>query len=184
MPTSTRATSDRARAVVRGFTLIEVALVLLIVSILLSFLAPRLLELTHVRRETSAHRLAAVLGYLHDEASLRGRSYRLTIDLDRSTYEVRMVPAEDDDVENVPDETLPLARDRVLPEGVRVDSIETPAAFATSGSVDLFFHPESDGASARVALIDDTGDRSIVAFDGVSGRVVVMDDATETDDPQ
>jgi prepilin-type N-terminal cleavage/methylation domain-containing protein len=175
MPTSTHANSDRAGLAARGFTLIEVALVLLILAILLSFVAPRLLVMTEVRRDASARRLAAILGYLHDEASLRGRQYRLTIDLDRSSYEVRAVPLEGQGVDAEYDEDLSLARDGALPHDVRVESIETPTAFATSGRVDLIFRPESDGTSTRITLLDDAGQRSVLAFDGVTGRAVLLD---------
>ena len=88
MPTSTRETSEARAARSRGFTLIELALVLVIVGILLSFVAPRLTALGQARREADARRLAALLGYLHDEATLRGRTFRLRVDLDEARYEV------------------------------------------------------------------------------------------------
>lgn len=175
MPTSILATSDRRRRLAGGFTLIEVALVLLILAILLSFAAPRLMELTRVRREASAQRLAALLGYLHDEASLRAHTFRLTLDLDRSRYEVRMV-SENGAFEPTVDPGLTLVRDEILPEGVRITAVETGTTFAAGGSVDLLFHPESDGASARLTLIDDSGGRTVVAFDGVTGHVAVFEE--------
>jgi prepilin-type N-terminal cleavage/methylation domain-containing protein len=177
MPTSTRAISDSHRRRSGGFTLIELAVVLVIVAVLLSFVAPRLLALGQARREAAARRLASLLGYLHDEASLRGRTYRLTIDLDGGRYEVRTTtdtrePATDDDFV---EEWGPLTRDGTLPDGVRVASIETPTVMASSGTLDLFFHPESDEPGARITLVDDAEGSSVLVFDGVTGQVYVVD---------
>lgn len=177
MPTSIHATSNSGLRRGRGFTLIELALVLVILSVLLSFAAPRLLELTMVRREASAERLATLLGYLHDEASLRGETYRVTIDLDDATYRIRSVEPDPSSVETSEPvaPVTPLARDEILPEGVRVDSVETPDAFAQNGSIDLLFHPDGDAAAARITFIDESGGVSVLVLDGVTGRARVLD---------
>jgi prepilin-type N-terminal cleavage/methylation domain-containing protein len=182
MPTSTRATSEPRRALSGGFTLIELAVVLLILAVLLSFVAPRLLALGQVRREAAARRLATLLGYLHDEASLRGRTYRLTLDFDDARYEVRaMALPTDSDAPKTADDFVeewgPLARDESLPDGVRIAEVETPTALASSGTVDLFFHPESDAPGAKITLMDDADGVSVLVFDGVTGRVYVADTA-------
>jgi len=154
----------------------------LILAILLSFVTPRLFALGQVQREASARRLATLLGYLHDEASLRGRTYRLTLDFDDSRYEVRaMAPAaQPDEQAEFVEEWGPLARDEQLPDGVRIAAIETATATASSGTVDLFFHPESDAPGARISLVDETGGTSVLVFDGVTGRVYVVDAAGPT----
>jgi len=179
MPTSTRAISDYHRRRSGGFTLIELAVVLVIVAVLLSFVTPRLLTLGQARREAAARRLASLLGYLHDEASLRGRTYRLTIDLDDGRYEVRTTteskePTDDDDFVEA---WGPLTRDDTLPDGVRISSIETPTVLASSGTLDLFFHPESDEPGARITLVDEAARSSVLVFDGVTGQVYIVETA-------
>lgn len=179
MPTSTLAISEARRRRSGGFTLIELAVVLLILAVLLSFVTPRLLALGQVRREAAARRLATLLGYLYDEASLRGRTYRLTLDFDAGRYEVRaMTPSSESGVaDEFVEEWGPLARDETLPEGVRIATIETPTALAASGTVDLFFHPESDVPGAKITLVDDADGTSVLVFDGVTGRVYIADAA-------
>jgi prepilin-type N-terminal cleavage/methylation domain-containing protein len=185
MPTSTPAISEARRRRSGGFTLIELAVVLLILAVLLSFVTPRLMTLGQARREASARRLATLLGYLHDEASLRGRTYRLTLDFDEGRYEVRTTaesrdPATDDDFV---EEWGPLARDESLPEGVRIAAVETPTLLASSGTVDLFFHPESDEPGAKITLADEAGGSSLLVFDGVTGHVYIVDTAGTTPSP-
>ena len=185
MPTSTPEISDRRHRRSAGFTLIELALVLVIIAIILSFVTPRLMELGRARREAEAQRLAALLGYLHDEASLRGRTFRLRLDLGASRYEVAAAPAATAEVdeETYAEEWAPLARSATLPSGVAVESVETATTFASSGVVDLFFHPESDSPGARITLVDEHGGTSRLVLDGVTGRVDV-DDAADRRAPE
>jgi prepilin-type N-terminal cleavage/methylation domain-containing protein len=192
MPISTRDSSERRPRSARGFTLIELALVLVIVAILLSFVTPRLMELGQARRESDAHRLAALLGYLHDEASLRGRTFRLRLDLDEARYEVAAAPPAsasanpeqgDAEREEFVEEWAPLARSASLAAGVGLGSVETATTFASSGVVDLFFNPESDSPGARITLVDEHGHASRLVMDGVTGRVDV-DDRAELDTPE
>ena len=177
MRISTRETSDRERSRRAGFTLIELALVLVIIAIILSFVAPRLMELGQAKREAEARRLAALLGYLHDEASLRGRTFRLRLDIDDARYEVAAAPpaSKEADEESYAEEWAPLARSGSLASGVAVESVETATTFASSGVVDLFFHPESDSPGARITLVDQHGGSSRLVLDGVTGRVDVAD---------
>lgn len=177
MPTSTPATSEASRRQSGGFTLIELAVVLLILAVLLSFVTPRLAALGQARREAEARKLATLLGYLYDEASLRGRTYRLTIDFDEARYEVRAMIASGQPgvADEFVEEWGPLARDEQLPQGVRIAEIETPTLLASSGRVDLFFHPESDVPGATITLIDEDDGVSMLLFDGVTGRVYVND---------
>jgi hypothetical protein len=103
----------------------------------------------------------------------------LTLDFDAGRYEVRaMTPSNESGVaDEFVEEWGPLARDETLPDGVRIATIETPTALAASGTVDLFFHPESDVPGAKITLVDDADGTSVLVFDGVTGRVYIADAA-------
>ncbi len=158
-----------------GFTLVEVALVLLIMGVLLVALVPRLPELTATRSEASADRLATLISYLHDEASLRGETYRLTLDLDKDRYSVE-VRAEA--VDNAADDDFterwdPYARSGVLPEGVRLISLTSATGVQRSGAFELLFAPEGNREDVAIVL-GDGGDRTYALdYRAITGRVDV-----------
>ena len=113
-----------------GFTLMELALVLLITSIMLTLVLPRLPRIGAAQLDSSADRLATIVTYLADESSLRGRIYRLTIDLDENAWEVetqRPWEAAGADTQGTPGNELreewdAYGRSGHLPDGVSFDT--------------------------------------------------------------
>jgi len=127
MQTSTPAISEGERAANKqaGFTLIELALVLLILGVLLTLALPRLAFIGEQRLDSAARRLAVVISYLHDESALRGRIYRLTFDLDRDSYavEVERPYAKDVTARDFSEQWDPYARSARLPEGIDIVAV-------------------------------------------------------------
>jgi prepilin-type N-terminal cleavage/methylation domain-containing protein len=70
----------------RGFTLIELSAILLILAVLLAFLIPRLRDLTEYHIKSSSRRMASTIKYLFDEAAIRHTYYRLNYDLKKDEY--------------------------------------------------------------------------------------------------
>ena len=181
MRTSTRASSDaressNARSRAAGFTLIELALVLSILSVVVSLAAPSLSVLGGARIDSEARRLAAVISYLHDEAALRGRVYRLTFDAAGARYGVDV--AREDTGEFVPptseegwDPYAPASR--TLAAGVRIAAVETATGTAAGAPASVFFLPEDARETFRVRLEGEAGAVRRLEADGVTGRVSI-----------
>lgn len=160
----------------RGFTLLEIALALLIASILLAILVPRLPRLGRTDLEASADRLASTMTYLADEASLRGRIYRLTLDFDADQWRVAALApyAELDGQAAMPsfreDRDDPLACAVALPPGVSLDAVLDRDGESASGERMIYFLPEGLSESVRVRLREDEGGgRSTVVLDAARG---------------
>jgi len=75
MPTSRAGTSSEA-----GFTLIELAVVIVLIGVLLGLVVPRIPGVGRDRLETTAQHIAGLTRYLYNEAALTGQEHRLRID--------------------------------------------------------------------------------------------------------
>jgi type II secretion system protein H len=176
MPTSTPATSDACRRRTGGFTLIEIALVLLIMGILATLAAPSLSTLGQARIDSEARRLASMLSYLNDESALRGIVYRLALDLDANRYEVAV--AREDTGEFVSPRTAegwdPYADEaRDMPIGVTLAEVDTATSAANNGISTLYFFPEGGRENVSIVLEGENGALRILSVDGVTGRVSI-----------
>lgn len=163
----------------RGFTLLELALTMLIVSILLAFAVPRLPSLGRTDLEASAERLAATMTWLADEASLRGRVYRLTLDLDREQWSVAALAPYaggggpgDEGIDFREDPADPMARAIALPDDVVFEAVIDREGETGIGTREVFFLPEGVTESVGVRLADVDGATSLVELDAVRAEAV------------
>ncbi|HVJ64997.1 MAG TPA: type II secretion system protein [Bdellovibrionota bacterium] len=82
MPTSPRKTSKR------GFTLLEILLVVALIAILAVVLIPRVSTVLRVGVQSSVRRFAAMVKYTYDQSVMTGKVHRIHIDLDKQTWTV------------------------------------------------------------------------------------------------
>jgi len=160
----------------RGFTLLEIAVTLLIAAILFAIVLPRLPRVGRTDLEASADRLAATMSYLADEASLRGRIYRLTLDLEVDRWDVAALApfaaetgqaAKPEFHEDADD---PMARSVALPAGVSFDAVIRRDGEERSGARAIFFLPEGLTESVGVRLVEEEGATSVVHLDAARGK--------------
>ncbi len=105
----------------RGFTLIELSAVLLILAVLLAFLTPRFRDLTEYQIKRNSRRLAGTIKYLFDEAAIRHSYYRLNYDLKKGEYWVTYL---DENKEFKEDPSILSSRVR-LPGSIHFEDIVT-----------------------------------------------------------
>src|SRR5690242_5476958 len=84
---------DAAMGAARGFTLLEIAVVIFIMGLVMTLAIPYIGGFHNSQLKSEARRLAGRAGYLYDEASIEKVIYRVTFDLDHNGYYVsRMDP--------------------------------------------------------------------------------------------
>ena len=106
----------------RGFTLIEIAVVLAIIGMVLLLVLPRLPTSEGENLKTSARTLGATLRYIQDRAATGRTTYYLR--LEPGTDNVRVLEAAADGSEKEPDD--PLLRKRSVQEGIIVADVIIP----------------------------------------------------------
>jgi general secretion pathway protein H len=158
-----------------GFTLIEVALVLLIMGVVLALMVPRLRDPAHTELVSHARRLAVTLRFVRHEAILNGRTYRLNYDLNEQRYWVTSSEGEDESGSFV-NETGVLVKPVTFPPPLAFSDIFLPwtagqvregqgfTNFYPDGVVDLTLVHLDNGQEAYTLLIDPiTGHVSVAA---------------------
>ncbi|MFQ6079604.1 MAG: Tfp pilus assembly protein FimT/FimU [Thermodesulfobacteriota bacterium] len=116
-----RVMPPRARDREKGFTLIELSVVLLVLAVLLAFVIPRFRDLTEYEIKSSSRRLAGTIKYLFNEAAIRHVHYRLNYDLKKGEY---WVTYPDEEKEFKEDPSILSSRVR-LPTNIHFEDIVT-----------------------------------------------------------
>lgn len=159
----------------RGFTLIELTVVLSLIALLVAFVLPRIGVLSSAALDSSARRLATRIQFLREEAAIRSRWVRLAVDPRRGTYRAEGLVPSAGGVRFAPLET-PLYRETAIPEPVRV-RLEGPGVTTTADGLDTtLFSPDGYADPALVWLDDGKGRRVAVVIDPVSTRARILDD--------
>ena len=119
-----------------GFTLIELAVVVLLLALFGAFTLPLASRIGRDDGTVTARRIAATVKYLFNEAALSGLEHRLIFDHDRGRFAVTRIEVDGALVELV----RPSAR-LALPEGIAVKDIafRERGALATGVTVIRFF---------------------------------------------
>jgi len=132
MPTSKAGISTES-----GFTLVELAVVIVLVGLLLGLVLPRLPGLDVGRLEATARRIDGMTRHIYNEAALTGLEHRIRFDLTRQRIEGLRLEADG--------ELVPLTgsgRGSDLPDSIRMVDVELPGVKKlTSGQIDTRVFP-------------------------------------------
>ncbi len=163
----------------RGFTLIELSIVVLIIAIVARIAMPRIRSITAAELSAATRRLSATTRYLYEESALRGTPLVLFFDLDRQEYWVART--EEGSGALVEDTDL-LARRVTLPSDVRIADVFVPGTGTFSqGLVPTRFYPEGYADRSVIHLVDDGGHAYTLEIDPVRGRGEVSEGYRDVD---
>jgi len=126
-----------------GFTLIELTLVLVIMTVVFALVVPRLRDPGRTEMEAQAHRLMLTFRLLRSEAVLNGSAYRLNYDLDQQRYWVTAADASVDLAQFAHD-IGSLARGTKLEHPIGMTDVVLPtlAGKIAQGQVYTVFYPD------------------------------------------
>jgi len=207
MRTSARGSGRRGRrsdtesmTVRRGFTLIELMVVLTILVLLAGLTAPSFVRQYHEAKLKSAARdMVGLMQYARSEAVVEGTTYRLNIDRDGGRvwityYDTQSEETQEEEPRYVEDETV-LGASRKMPEGVTIrevqlgdealaqlsdDALEEINALRAQlneeGTPYVAFTPAGTSDGARVLLENEYEDRLAVSLDAITGRTQVLEE--------
>jgi general secretion pathway protein H len=137
----------------RGFTLIELSVILVLLGIFSLLLIPRLDRFGRGELDASARRLRGTIKFLFNEAALTGREHRLIYDLEHGRYRAMVL--------NPGGELTELrgpGKATRLPEGIRFQDLvlRNRGTFST-GEVTVRIHPTGWLEESLIHLQDQSG---------------------------
>jgi prepilin-type N-terminal cleavage/methylation domain-containing protein len=160
----------------RGFTLVELSMVILVLAIVMAMVMPRFtgtLERQHLR--STINGIYGTVRYLQAYAALTKRIYRLTFDLDRQVISVCYF---DGDVCRL--ETSRELRAYALPPDVHVLDVVSPQGTKTrEGDAVTHFFPAGLAEPSIIHLVTDSNQKATLMIEPLAGRVKVFDDYVE-----
>jgi len=171
-----KATMQRSQAGVchdeRGFTMIELGMVILVLGIIMAMVLPRFVgTLERQQLRSTINIIHGTVRSLQAYAALTKRVYRLTFDLDRQVMSVCAYAGE-----TCTPETSRELRDYVLPTNVHVLDVVSPQGAKTrAGEAATHFYPTGLVEPSIIHLGTDSHQTVTLMIEPLAGRVKVFD---------
>jgi prepilin-type N-terminal cleavage/methylation domain-containing protein len=155
----------------RGFTLVELAVVLMILAVVLGLVLPEVSSfLFRSDLKASSRRLAGAVSYTRSQAMLEGRLWELTLDLDTASFWATALDKEGSSSD------LDTVKKRTLAGDVRfMDVKKLPDEMIRAGRVVLHFHPKGLVEPAVIHLAGPGKQIQTLFVKAFNGRLVARD---------
>jgi len=170
----------RGHPVSSGFTLLELLVVLVIISLLAGFVGPRLGgSLTRLNLKTGSKQVASALRYARSQAASRCVTYRVLLNFEDREVTVQVPERSDstgegDGVSHI-NEDSPKERSKhfKLPKGVRFDQAVSGGETWDAGTFQLAFYPDGGSSGGSVTLADEKDRQFQIDVDFITGTVML-----------
>lgn len=154
-----------------GFTLVEIVVVMILLSLFVALSVPLLSDIGTNSLTTSARRLSGTIKCLFNESALSGLEYRLIYNLDKGTYRAQILEA-DGQLVDAPDQ----GRESALKGKVRFQDLQLPGRGKFSlGEVTTRLHPSGWVEETIIHLSDETGEMLTLRITPLTGITEVFD---------
>ncbi len=132
----------------RGFTILEIVMVLFLLVGMLSLVIPRLSIGENIG--SVGRKWVGALKTFQEMAMTTQKTVRLYVDIDRGMYWPMVMDGNDEKIPLDPIWAMPIS----LPETIRFSDIQVGATKREAGRVDIFFYPNGRIDQATVHLTD------------------------------
>ena len=168
----------RARIATSGFTLLELALVLALAGLLLTFVVPRLGVIGGVALDSSTRQLATRLRFLREEAARRSTWVRVVFDPAERSYHAEVLVQTTSGPQFTADPS-PLYRRVRLPDSIGLD-VSGPGRVTTGdGRPAAILHPDGYADPVVIHLDDGEGHEQSIVIEPIAPRPAVFDRRVE-----
>lgn len=135
----------------RGFTLAELAIVVLLIALMSALSIPLLGNVSDADLNAAGRRLAGSVKYLYNESALEGRPFRLQFDLDNNLISAQQQRLENGEWEEVTGRFKPAK----LPRSVQMHRVKVEGSGSvTSGTTEMIIHPVGWLDETTLHLVD------------------------------
>lgn len=165
----------------RGYTLLELLVVLIIISMVSALVAPKLAgSLSSLNFKTTAKRLSASLRYARSQATSEKITYCALLQIhENRLFIIADTPELTETLhEIVSDEEQQIARASFvyeLPSEIKIEKAVSAAGEVASGLFSIFFFPSGGSSGGEVELVNEKGRRSKIIVDFITGSVKLND---------
>jgi len=188
---------DKNRGSIKGFTLIELTIVLIIISFLFAVAGPRIAKgLSGLSLTTSAKKIAAALRYARSQAVNKSQTYSVIIDREHARIVIRGIPKPvtqpPDDAaqeELAPEEDVAEERKEVVNEvkvvtvadGISFQEISIGGQEVNGGKEEMpqmIFFPDGTSQGGEIVLANNRERTFAVGVDFLTGVVTIAEKTT------
>jgi prepilin-type N-terminal cleavage/methylation domain-containing protein len=156
----------------RGFTLLELLIVLTIVAVVVGIGLPRFESVFDVRIKSAVRKLIGTVRFTFAESAIKKGYYRLFYNLDEQRYYIRRLAATGEFLQ----EDASLVQDETLPEGISfIDVVTLHGGKEDKGEAFTQFFPNGFAERTVIHLKDDYGAQYTLLIQPLTGRVEVFD---------
>jgi general secretion pathway protein H len=167
----------------RGFTLIELIVVLVIISLMTALVTPRLIgSLTKMNLNTSAQKISSFLRYARSQAVSEQTVYHAVFDFEKNSMYIKIEKPQDDQdtyfkAETESEETDDSKSERseiqsyILPEGVVIKKAVVANEKIDSDLFSIVFYPAGSSSGGSVVLMDEKERQYQISVDFITGIV-------------
>lgn len=155
----------------RGFTLIELAIVVVLLGLVAGLTLPLLSNWGQDDLLGSARRLAGTVKYLYNEAALTRNEHRLIFNLDDGSYQAKVL----DKAGNLKPVEGSASGHKLQGDARFEDIIVTSRGSFTSGEVTILFHPSGWLDETVIHLRDDEDHKLSLRFNSLTGAMELVE---------